>query len=85
MSATVDGSGMPGTGGNTSSADPCTPTVNPFQYSFVELRQVSVSKAPRKRSVPCGSEPPTPLLLSWYSKLPPPRSTMTLLAPPQPQ
>ena len=44
-SATVSGSGTAGVTG-TSTAVPCTPTVKPFQNSFVELRHVTVSKAP---------------------------------------
>ena len=44
-SATVSGSGTAGVTG-TSTAVPCTPTVKPFQNSFVELRHVTVSNAP---------------------------------------
>jgi hypothetical protein len=51
-----------------STAVPCTPTVKPFQYSFVLLYQVNVSSAPVHRSTPRGSEPPTLLLLRWHSK-----------------
>jgi len=81
INSQVAGSGTSVGGGFCSTAVLCTPTVKPFQFSLVRLRQVSVSNASVKRMTPCGS----PLPISRYSVLPPPRSTTGLVTRPQPQ